>query len=174
MYVSFEDLPKSSQIWIYSSEDIISKRNQLFVLEYLKAFLEKWAAHGNTLVASVKLFFDRFVIIGVDKTVHTPSGCAIDESVAALRTLRKELKIDFLNRNFLFFKARKTTGDIFSVDNTQIKIYIERDKILPDMFVFNNAITTKESLKKHWLIKVKDSWIKRYLKKSTSSKIFLL
>ena len=72
MFIPFEDLPKSSKIWIYQSERKLSDEEVQIADEILKNFIETWAAHSTPLEASYEIKYNRFIVLAVNHLVDTP------------------------------------------------------------------------------------------------------
>lgn len=159
MNVSFNDLGPESRIWIYQSSRKLSPEEQQFITEKTSVFLTEWTAHGNELQAGVNIFYDRFIVLGVNEAVNEASGCSIDKSVHFMRMLGEALNLDFLDRSVI---AIRQNINIELISFTEIKQLISRGRISADSRVFNNAITTKEELDVQWEQPITESWLKRY------------
>ena len=77
MYIPFENLPPDARIWIYVSNRKLTAETRTAVEEVLAGFTQQWSAHATPLQASYKIFFDQFIVLGVDEAVSSPSGCSI-------------------------------------------------------------------------------------------------
>jgi hypothetical protein len=159
MNVAFNDLGPESKIWIYQSSRQLTPDEQKFILEKTGVFLTEWTAHGHELQAGMQIFYDRFIVLGVNEAVNEASGCSIDKSVHFIRMLGEALNLNFLDRSNI---ALKQNLDIDLISFTEIKQLISKGQISPESKVFNHAITTKEELDFKWEQPITDSWLKRY------------
>ncbi len=166
MLRSFESLPKQARIWVYQSDRVLEKVQQELIVDWLEKFINEWNSHGVPLHGGVRLFFDRFIILAVNDTIHVPSGCSIDRSVTVLKALQSKLGVDLLAKNQVAFKHAHNSENIFTVPLEQIAYHVAKGNIHTDMFVFNNFIAEKQSLDHHWIVKVSNSWVKRYFDRS--------
>ena len=107
----------------------------------------------------MQIFYDRFIVLGVNEAVNEASGCSIDKSVHFIRMLGEALNLNFLDRSNI---ALKQNLDIDLISFTEIKQLISKGQISPESKVFNHAITTKEELDFKWEQPITDSWLKRY------------
>lgn len=159
MIVPFNELEPESKIWIYQSGRKLTLEEQQFIMEKTRLFLSDWTAHGQKLRAGVDIFYDQFIVIGVNEAVNEASGCSIDKSVHFIRTLGEALNLNFLDRSNI---ALRHDLDIELVSFTQIKKLISEGQISSESKVFNHSITTKAELNIKWEQPISDSWLNRY------------
>ncbi|KOY84770.1 hypothetical protein AD998_00125 [bacterium 336/3] len=162
MYTSFENMPSNSRIWIYQADREFTKSEQEQIIDELKSFLENWTAHQQTLKASGKIEYNRFIIIAVDETINLASGCSIDKQVHFIQNLENKLQIKLLDRSLIAFKVN---DQIFTVQLPKISEAVKSGQITTDTWVFNNTITTLETLKTNWLQIASETWLQRYFQK---------
>ncbi|MCU0440507.1 MAG: hypothetical protein MUC49_21650 [Raineya sp.] len=162
MYTSFENMPLSSRIWIYQADRELTILEQEQIISELKNFLENWTAHQQTLKASGKIEYNRFIIIAVDESVNLASGCSIDKQVHFIQKLESQLQVPFLDRSLIAFKS---DNEIFTVRLPKIGEAVKNGQITPQTYTFNNAITNLESLNTTWLQPASETWLQRYFQK---------
>lgn len=161
MFVPFHSLPPASRLWIYQCTRKFSADEKTIIENALKLFTEQWAAHGHPLTASFKIAFDQFLIIGVDESHESPSGCSIDASVHAVKELSQRLSIDFFDRSQVAFI--KGDGEVVTIRQASLKDALSKGDWNADTRTFNNLISAKSQLDSEWVIRSADSWLKRYL-----------
>jgi hypothetical protein len=144
MYISFEQIPSSARIWIYQANRAITDSERHEIENTLKPAVSQWAAHGASLLASVKVLHNRFVIIALDENQNEASGCSIDASTRWFKELGNRLNIDFFDRSQAY------------VDESGL---ISPDTII---FVNNNNIHTLADLAGQWKVKASESYLKRF------------
>jgi hypothetical protein len=160
MFVEFNQMPDDARVWIYMADRKISEEHRGVVNAILGAFTVEWAAHGVPLRASYQLAEDRFAILAVDESHHSPSGCSIDSSVGALRQIREATGIDFLDRKGVPFSE----GDeilVIRLDELKQKY---RDGVWDGQsLTFNILAKTVGEFRSAWKIPAGSTWLKRYL-----------
>ena|SRR5688572_21386465 len=161
MFVPFDSLPDHARIWIYQSERKITSDEKTIISEGLQAFTHQWTVHGQPMDASFVVLHDHFIILAANDQA---SGCSIDSSVRAIKSLGDQLHIDFFNRNLIAFQ--KSNG-VTTVMLQDLKKKFEEGTWNQDSLVFNNLVNTKKELEKNWLITAGASWLKRYLPRET-------
>jgi len=159
MLVPFDTISDSSRIWIYQGDRAFSSEEKELILSSTLAFMEKWAAHGQDLKASVTIKYNQFLIIAADESFNVASGCSIDSSVHFVQELGSKFKIDFFDRMKLAFFIDK---NVSIVPLNQLKNSIKEGLITFDSTFFHNTILTKGDLYGKWMIKTGESWLKRY------------
>ena len=132
----------------------------MVIREHARRFIEGWEAHGKTLKASLDIFHDRFVVIGVDEQFNPVTGCSTDASVNFVRFLGAELGIDFFDR---------LNMPILMEDRVElIPLQRFKKKDLPEAvnsesITFNNLIKEKGQLEGAWKQPVSQTWLAKYL-----------
>ena len=104
MNVLFERLSDSARVWIYPSNRKLSDQEVEEILILFENFLGQWTAHNKKLLASVKIPYNRFIVIGLDEDFQSPSGCSIDSSVHFIQDIEKTYNIVLLDKMNVTFK----------------------------------------------------------------------
>lgn len=159
MFVPFEAMPASSRIWIYQSEKPLSPDQKNLAKDFLTSYCEQWAAHGEPLRTSFEIAYDHFVVLAVDESFNTTSGCSIDTSVNALKTLGEKIQVDFFNRELVAFKDEQ----VFFVELKHLKQKFLDGSLKENTLVFNNLIAEKKQLSTEWIRPAIQTWLKRYV-----------
>lgn len=160
MYTEFAELPEEARIWIYQSDRKFTEQEVAEITEKTKEFVSQWAAHGSQLKAGFEIRYNRFIIFGVDQSEVPVSGCSIDSSVAFIRSLEQEFKVNLLDKmNVTFYSgeyiAHKTLTDFRQM---------AKDKaVTGNTIVFNNLVNTKEEYEKYWEIPASESWHNNFM-----------
>ena len=104
MLVTFSSLPEFSRIWIYQANRKLSDEEVSYIKSQTALFLEQWTAHGADLEAGFELKYNRFIVIGLNQSNATATGCSIDASVHFIQSLQDKLGVDFLDKmNVTFY-----------------------------------------------------------------------
>lgn len=165
MLTPFEQLSPKSRVWIYQADRVITKAEQKQILSQSEVFIEQWAAHGESLLASASVMHDHFLIIATDEGFNLASGCSIDSSFRFVQELGSNLNIGFFERTNLAFSLNK---QIELVKMNEVKEAISTGKITSSSKFFDNNVQTKSELLERWIVNASESWLKRYFPATTN------
>lgn len=159
MHIPFDQLSNQSKVWIYASQAPLTNEQTAIISKELMAFTNDWQAHGVELKASYEIKHNHFVVIGVDESHHTPSGCSIDKSVQVIKNIESQLGIDLMNRMVVYVLADDSVKT-YAVNKLPSAI---QDGVLHvDSQVFDNTITSLEKYRNEWLKPAQETWLHRY------------
>ncbi|ADR23295.1 hypothetical protein MATR_28560 [Marivirga tractuosa] len=161
MYTNFNDLDKSSRLWVYQADRPFTEEEKQFVLQNGKVFVENWTAHNKALNSSIDVKYNQFIVLSVDETKAPATGCSIDKSVHFIKALENELKINLLDKSKIAFLKN---GEVVLEKLSSIKSKVESGEISESLMTFNNMVTTKDEFDKNWLIPASESWMARFFK----------
>ena len=159
MFVPFDQLPDLARVWIYPSNRPFINEELLMIHEKAKAFLEQWTAHGSDLHAGIDLPYNRFVVLGLNESVQSASGCSIDASVHFIQSLEETFKITLLDKMNVTFRNNN------SIDHISLKEFrtkAKEKKVNSDVIVFNNLVLNKMEYDSLWEVPASLSWHARY------------
>ena len=160
MLVDFNSLPDTARVWIYQANRSFTEAEIEEIEQGLEEFITQWTAHGAQLQAGFVTRYKRFIIIGLDQSHASASGCSIDGSVHFIQALEKKYGVDLLDRMNVSFKqgeyiAYKTLKDF--------KKMAKNKAISKNTIVFNNLVTNKMEFLEHWEVPASDSWHSRFV-----------
>lgn len=147
-----------SKVWIYQSDRFLNTSEQEEIAVKLNAFCIQWTAHNQALKAGFQIVFKRFIVLIVDETQTNASGCSIDKSVACIRSLSEEYKINFFDRmQMAYFKNE----ELHTIHLNNIQEAYKNGDITESTLFCNTNISFLEEfessftvpLEKHWLYK---------------------
>ena len=98
MLVDFNSLPDTARVWIYQANRSFTEAEIEEIEQGLEEFITQWTAHGAQLQAGFVTRYKRFIIIGLDQSHASASGCSIDASVHFIQALEKKYGVDLLDR----------------------------------------------------------------------------
>ena len=104
MLVDFKSLPDTARIWIYQSNRSFSDTELDELKTLLDAFLTQWTAHGADLKAGYEIPYKRFIVIGLDQSGNSASGCSIDASVRFIQDVEQRFQVNLLDKMNVSFK----------------------------------------------------------------------
>ena len=159
MFVPFDQLPDNARVWIYPSSRKFSPDEVLVIRQKTKAFLEQWTAHGTELQAGLDLPYHRFIVLGLNESIQSASGCSIDASVHFIQSLEETFKITLLDKMNVTFR-NKNAIDHISLKEFQTKA--KEKKVNSDVIVFNNLVQNKMEYDSLWEVPASSSWHARY------------
>lgn len=160
MLTDFNNLPDDSRIWIYQANRKLSDEEVATISSQTATFLEQWTAHGSDLEAGFEVRYDRFLVIGLNQSNASASGCSIDASVHFVQSLEKQFEVDLLDKmNVTYYTGEFITHKSLS----EFKKMAKARSVSKNTVVFNNLVNTKAEYKDHWEVPAKDSWHSRFL-----------
>lgn len=159
MLIPFEEMPKSSRIWIYQSDRKLSDDEITIADETLKEFVTNWAAHSTPLKASYILKYNRFIILAVDQEYHASSGCSIDASVRVIQDLEQKFNVDLLDKMNVTYKTGEFIAHKSLID---FKKMAKEKAVNANTIVFNNLVNTIEEFEEFWEVPAGESWHSRF------------
>ncbi|MEY4702667.1 MAG: hypothetical protein RIR96_564 [Bacteroidota bacterium] len=155
-----ETLAPDSRVWIYQSDRPLTDSECRSIQFRLNHYVSDWKAHGKTIEGFASVFFNRFILILADETLHQVSGCSIDNSVRMLKEIEQELSITLFDRQLLCFWKE---DQIKTIQLSEIEKAVQQGEISADSYYFNNTILSKREFEENWIIPMRDSWLSRYL-----------
>lgn len=160
MLTDFINLPSESRIWIYQANRKLSDEEVTSIEEKTKLFLTEWTAHGANLEAGFEVKYNRFIVIGLNQTNASASGCSIDASVHFIQTLQDAFDIDLLDKmNVTFYSGQH----IAHKSLTEFRKMAKDRSVSKNTIVFNNLVNTKEEYEENWEVPAIESWHNRFL-----------
>lgn len=160
MFTEYKNLPNNSRVWIYQSVREFNQKEIEIISAKAEEFINSWTRHGDNLKGSFTIKYNQFLVLAVDESFNTVSGCSIDSSVRFVQQLEKELQLDLMNKMNITFKDNETINLVKLSDFQQ---FAKDKKISLETIVFNNMVNTKEDFENNWEIPAKQSWHKRFL-----------
>jgi len=166
MYIRFDDIDFDSRLWIYQANRALTDHEVSLINQTLEAAIDGWEAHNQSLLAAVKVFHKRFVVIAIDESHEVPSGCSIDKSVHWLQELGGRLNVDFFDRSVAYLDADKNVQTMPVAD---VKRAVADEVIFSNTSVFDNLMTNKAQWMKRWKVPADQTWLKRFFKEEKKS-----
>ncbi|RIV74416.1 ABC transporter ATPase [Flagellimonas aequoris] len=160
MLVEFNELPNHSRIWIYQSNRSFTESELQDIQQSVSEFLKQWTAHGSDLHAGFEMKYNRFIIIGLDQTNASASGCSIDASVHFMQTLEQKFQVELMDRMNVSFKQ----GEYIAYKPlTDFKKMAKDKAVSANTIVFNNLVATKQEYLENWEVPASESWHSRFV-----------
>lgn len=164
MYVPFNTIPQTSRIWIYQSDKKFSPQHTIWMQDFLTQYCDSWRAHRSPLNASFDIKMDHFIILAVNELVNATSGCSVDDSVRAIKSIEQQTGLNFFNRNQIGFLNK---NEVFFLDLPKLKEKFAEGIWNESTLTFNNLVTSKQQLEGEWVVPAGNTWLKRYVPRET-------
>lgn len=160
MLVDFNTLPDESRIWIYQCNRTFSEEELNELKPALSKFLDQWTAHGSNLKAGYVLPYNRFIVIGLDQSMASASGCSIDASVHFVQSVEDRFNVVLLDKMNVSYKQ----GEYVAYKPLKDFRKMAKDKAVSlNTIVFNNLVATKGEFLEHWEVPAAESWHARFM-----------
>ncbi|GAB1445257.1 MAG: hypothetical protein KF860_05130 [Cyclobacteriaceae bacterium] len=164
MFIPFNEISDQAKVWVYQMNREISAPEMEEMATAIETFCSQWQAHGEPLQTSFDIAYNHFLILAVDENASEASGCSVDGSVRVLKELGDRMEIDFFDRGQAAFLINGKI-DLYSI--SKLKELFNAGTLNASMNTFNNLVTTKADYLQNWSVSVAESWLARYLPKST-------
>ena len=136
--VPFAELPDHGRLWVFPATRDIGEAEADTLLGAVDDFLETWSAHGVPLRAGRELRERRFLLVGVDVDVESPSGCSIDALVNRLRGLARELDLGLVDHAPVWYRDDE---GVRTVSRGEFRRMARDGEVQPDVPVFDTTLT---------------------------------
>jgi hypothetical protein len=103
MRLPIEQLGNKAHVWIFGISPSLDAAKEAVVLRNVDVFLDNWAAHGTPIRGARELREGSFLVIAADENCEK-SGCSIDRMFGTLKQLERDLSIQILDSNRVFFR----------------------------------------------------------------------
>ena len=153
MYLPSNALSENSRIWIYQSDRELTTEEQSNLRSELEKFVSEWTAHNVALSGSFEVLHDRFIVIMIDESKTSASGCSIDKCFNFLKKMESQMNVNFMNRLLLAYKDQDA---IKLLPKNKFEELLKAGQLTEETIVFNNLIEKKSELKTKWQIPVKE------------------
>ncbi len=160
MYIPFEQMPLHSRIWMYQANRKFLPEEKDFISQQLTEFCKQWNTHGNSMPTSFDIKYDQIILLAVDESQLSASGCSIDSSVRVIKQIDEKLKINLLDQGKLIYLNQNEELEVTSA--FAVKTKIKEGAILEETHILNPMIKSIEDLSTQWKILAKDSWLRKF------------
>ncbi|HET8735904.1 MAG TPA: ABC transporter ATPase [Pricia sp.] len=160
MLTDFKTLPETSRIWIYQADRSFTSEELEEIHREMDAFLKEWTAHGSQLQAGYEIPYKRFIVIGLDQSQASASGCSIDASVRFIQHLEKKYQVILLDKMNVSYKQ----GEYIAYKSlADFKKMAKQRAVSKNTVVFNNLVNNKAEYEEHWEVPASESWHARFM-----------
>lgn len=159
MLVDFNTLPEHSRVWIYQANRSFSEEELTEIKQKLDTFITNWTAHGSDLNAGYDIRYKRFIILAVDQTSQSATGCSIDASVRFIQQLEQDYNLDLMDKMNVSYKQGQFVAHKTLLD---FKKMVKDKAVSKNTIVFNNLVTNIGELNENWEVPAEQSWHSRF------------
>lgn len=161
MLVDFNTLPEESRVWIYQANRSFTEDELEEIQSKLDVFINNWTAHGSDLQSGYTIKYKRFIIIGLNQSLNSATGCSIDASVHFIQELEKQYNVDLMDKMNVSYKQGEYVAYKTLIDFKKMA----KDKaVSKNTIVFNNLVNTISEFNENWEVPASESWHSRFLK----------
>jgi hypothetical protein len=148
-----------NRVWIFTMSKPLSE-TELSQLETAgRNFVTHWTAHDRQLDGSFDIFGGRLIIVKVNESAGTASGCSIDKLNRFMKVSESMFGISLLDRMLVAYA--KDSG-VEVVPAAQVKDLLSQGVLDENTPVYNTAASTAEELS-GWIQPLRETWLKKYL-----------
>ena len=162
MLVPFENISPQARIWTYQIPRNLTEIETKTVSTMLHDFVQNWQAHQQNLQASYQILHNRFIILAVDESFETASGCSIDKSVAVIKQISTLLNVDLFDRLSLNYLNNSSNSSWETTKIATLKTKIEKQEFTKNTIIFNSLVQTKQDLLTNGIVEAATTWVKKY------------
>lgn len=154
-----DELPDETRLWIFGADRPAETEAVDRVLGRTREFLDEWTAHRRELRAGCGWRRDRFLLVAVDESRVTASGCSIDELMRFLRGLERETGIGLTDGSPVWFRDPRREGAIRSVPRSRFGELAREGVVGPDTTVYDLTVDRLGDLRAGaWERPARDAW----------------
>jgi hypothetical protein len=156
MIQTFSQFPPESKIWVYAANRTLTTQEVLSVETSLQVFTQSWTAHEMQMRAASVVLYNQIVVIALDETQHSISGCGIDKSVKLMKDIGEQLKVNFFNRMQVLCLYSETL-QIF--DKNSLQFAINAGEVDANTQVWNPVVANLGEFLNKGFVKLSDFWM---------------
>jgi len=153
--------PDESRVWIYQADKPFEDEKIPLVNEDIEAFCTQWTSHNHDLRAIGGIMHDLFVVLVVDETMSSASGCSIDKSVAFVKSLEHKYSRNLLERHNVAWLDKAEQLHITPL--ADLKGALEAGQLSLEDRVFDNLVSNRKDYISRWTLPLGESWMKRFI-----------
>ena len=151
----------TARVWIYQASKPFQESDIPAIEQQLQHFARQWVCHNEQLSSGAALLHNRFVVLAVDESSLSASGCSIDSSVSFVKQLGAQYHRDLLDR--MRFSYMDKAGRVQTVNRDDFATLYANGEINDQTIVFDPLVKTLGELENSFEKKLADSWHSRFV-----------
>jgi hypothetical protein len=152
--------PDESRVWIYQADRPFDESMIPSINEDIDRFCQQWTSHNRELRAIGGVMHDQFVVLVVDETKASTSGCSIDKSVAFIKMLEQKYDRNLLQRDRVAWLDENE--EIHTLPLQKLKEAVQEGKVTMETRIFDNLVANRKEYISRWTVPLGESWMKRF------------
>ncbi len=150
----------NTRVWIYQSSRPFTNEESIEIEMLLQSFAKSWTAHNQQLRAAGFLQFNRVIVLMVDETHTSASGCSIDTSTHFIQSLEKKYEVELFNRMLVYYQI----NDEWAQTNlTDLRDLVAQSKVSQQTMVINPLVQNKSAFDSGFITPAAECWIADFL-----------
>src|SRR5687768_13449515 len=133
--------PDESRVWIYQADRPFDESDISQINNEIDAFCKQWTSHNNDLRAIGGIMHDQFVVLVVDETQASTSGCSIDKSVAFVKSLEQKYNRNLLMRDRVAWLDENE--QIHTMPLSELSEAVKQGQLNMDTRIFDNLVANR-------------------------------
>ena len=153
--MNIDQLSNEAHVWMFGISPSLDAQKSGTLLRQVDAFLENWAAHGVPIAGAAEVREGSFLVVAADEQ-REKSGCSIDRMFGTLKQLERDLGVEILDSNRIFFRDG---GDVRVVGRGEF-----RNAATPETQVFDVTVERLGEVREgDWEKPAAESWHRQLL-----------
>ena len=152
----FPNSSLSARLFFYTSNNQLSSKQASSFIIKLNSFIESWKAHGTKLDASSILIANRVLIIAVDETPQSATGCSID----SMNRYLQNSGYDWFARTWVLYNtingSLQGSWEVMRIN--EFHEALKSGVLSLDTYVLNSTVLTLDEARKQLVQRVSESW----------------
>jgi hypothetical protein len=158
--MQLQQLPDSSRVWIFGSDQELSDAQAREIRENLSQFLATWAAHNVPLAATADVLRKRFIVVALDES-SSASGCSIDKLFKQISALEQRYGLRLLDSSIVFYG--EANDDVSATDRAGFRRLAADGVVSEETAVFDPTLGTLGEFRRNFPARAGESWHRQLL-----------
>ncbi|HZV68103.1 MAG TPA: hypothetical protein VFG10_01095 [Saprospiraceae bacterium] len=153
--------PDESRVWVYQADRPFDEADIIPANEDIDEFCSQWTSHNKELRALGGIMHDQFLVLVVDETKASTSGCSIDKSVAFVKNMEQKYKRRLLDRDQVAYLDEQE--QIHTLPLNKLKEAVQDGKLQMETKIFDNLVSNRKDYISGWVRPLGNSWMKKFI-----------
>ncbi|HUR30385.1 MAG TPA: hypothetical protein VMZ69_03075 [Saprospiraceae bacterium] len=152
--------PDESRVWIYQADRPFDEEDITQINNEIDAFCIRWTSHNKDLRAIGGVMHDQFIVLVVDETQASTSGCSIDKSVAFVKSLEQKYNRNLLQRDRVAWLDENE--QIHTMPLSELSQAVKQGQLNMETRIFDNLVAYRRDYISRWTVPLGNSWMKKF------------
>ena len=150
----------AAKVWVYQSSRPFTREEIELLNTKLASFAVQWTAHNKQLNAMGEVFEDRFVVLMVDETHTSASGCSIDTSVHFIKEVENHFGVSMFDRTIVNFQS---PSGIQTIALNELQDKFKLGLVTHQTIVYDPLVNTKMALDSSFKAPLGNTWMNNFI-----------